>query len=216
MLPFSFSYVTLDVGTGALILFGAVQLTMIGAGLVSGERPGAAEWTGFLLAAAGFVWFVLPGAGSPDPAGAVLMATAGIAWGVYSLKGKGSRAPLADTAFNFIAALPAVALLNLLLFVPPAAAVLPGAGTGVRIESEGLLLAVLSGALASGAGYAVWYGALRGLTSVQAAMVQLSVPLLAAAAGAAFMGETPGWRLVLAAVLVLGGIGLALRTHYRV
>jgi drug/metabolite transporter (DMT)-like permease len=197
--PFSFAYLRLPAGTGALILFGGVQATMIGWGLRRGERPRASEWTGFFLAVVGLVALTTPGATAPDPLGALLMLAAGAAWGIYSLKGSGAGDPLAVTAGNFARALPLAAIL--LLVLRPTAMPTP----------EGIGLALASGAVASGVGYAVWYAALRGLTATRAAIVQLTVPVLAAAAGVVLLGETVSLRLVASGSVILGGIALAVR-----
>ena len=198
---FSLAYITLGAGTGALILFGAVQLTMILAGLRAGERPRLAEWLGLALAASGLVVLVRPGLTAPSPAGSALMATAGVAWGVYSLRGRGSTEPLRNTAGNFLRALP-LALLMLLV-----------AGRGAAWDPRGVLLATVSGALASGVGYAIWYAALPALTATRAALVQLLVPVLAAAGGVVVLGEAIPLRLPVAAALVLGGVALAITSH---
>ena len=198
---FSLAYISLGAGTGALILFGAVQLTMILAGLRAGERPRLAEWLGLALAASGLVVLVRPGLTAPSPAGSALMATAGVAWGVYSLRGRGSTEPLRNTAGNFLRALP-LALLMLLV-----------AGRGAAWDPRGVLLATVSGALASGVGYAIWYAALPALTATRAALVQLLVPVLAAAGGVVVLGEAIPLRLPVAAALVLGGVALAITSH---
>lgn len=198
---FSLAYISLGAGTGALILFGAVQLTMILAGLRAGERPRPAEWLGLALAASGLVVLVRPGLTAPSPAGSALMATAGVAWGLYSLRGRGSTEPLRNTAGNFLRTIP-LALLMLLV-----------AGRGAAWEPRGVLLAAASGALASGLGYAIWYTALPALTATRAALVQLLVPILAAAGGVAVLGEAVPLRLPVAAALVLGGVALAVTTH---
>jgi drug/metabolite transporter (DMT)-like permease len=195
---FSFAYVSLAAGTGALILFGAVQLSMLGVGMLRGERFAPAGWLGLLLAMAGLVVLLLPGAAAPSLSGAVLMAGAGIAWGGYSLRGKGVPDPLAATAGAFIRAAP----LGLL----PVLALLPA----LHADARGLALAVASGALSSGLGYVVWYAALRRLNALRAAAVQLSVPLIAALGGVLLLGEAFTLRLGLAALAILGGIGLVL------
>lgn len=200
---FSLAYVSLDVGTGALILFGAVQLTMIASGLRAGERPRATEWFGLVMAFAGLVVLVRPGLAAPAPFGAALMAAAGVAWGVYSLRGRGSSAPIRDTAGNFLILIPAAAVL---ILVP---------GLDRSWTMRGVLLATASGALASGAGYAVWYAALPALTATRAALVQLLVPVIAAAGGVALLGEHIPLRLPAAAALVLGGVALAVTTRSR-
>ncbi|WP_343125161.1 DMT family transporter [Opitutus sp. GAS368] len=201
---FSFAYRELTAGTGALLLFGTVQVTMIGTGLFRGERPGAWEWSGLLVALGGLAWLVSPGLAAPPPLGAGLMALAGVAWGVYSLRGRKLGDPLATTAGNFVWAVP----LGLLLFVAA-----PGRA---QVSAAGVTWAVLSGALASGAGYAVWYAALPRLTATRAATLQLTVPVLAALGGVLFLAETLSARLVLASVLVLGGVALAIAGRRRV
>jgi len=198
---FSLAYITLSAGTGALILFGAVQLTMILAGLRAGERPRPAEWLGLALALGGLLVLVRPGLAAPSPVGSALMATAGIAWGVYSLRGRGSTEPLRNTAGNFLRTLPLAVLMLL------------AAGGGATWEPRGVLLAVASGALASGLGYAIWYAALPALTATRAALVQLLVPVLAAGGGVALLGEAIPLRLPVAAALVLGGVALAVTSH---
>ncbi len=198
---FSFAYLSLGAGTGALILFGAVQLTMIVAGLRAGERPVAAEWAGLGLAASGLVVLVFPGLTAPAPAGAALMAAAGVAWGVYSLRGRGSTEALRNTAGNF------------LLTVPMAALLLAFAGGTAGWTVRGTLLAAASGALASGVGYAIWYTALPSLSATRAALVQLLVPVIAAAGGVALLGEAIPLRLPVAAALVLGGVALAVTSR---
>jgi len=198
---FSLAYVSLTTGTGALILFGAVQLTMIAAGLRAGERPRPAEWLGLALALLGIVVLVRPGLAAPNPTGAALMATAGVAWGVYSLRGRGSQEPLRNTAGNFM------------LTVPAALALVVLAGGPSAWTVRGALLAVASGALASGAGYAIWYAALPALTATRAALVQLLVPVLAAAGGVALLAEAIPLRLPIAAALVLGGVALAVTSR---
>ncbi len=197
-LGFSLAYVTLDAGTGALLLFGLVQLTMMGAGLRRGERRTPLQTVGVLAAAAGVVYLVSPGLASPDPTGAVLMGAAGVAWGLYSLFGRGVRDPAAATARNFA------------LAVPPALIALLVARERIAIEPRGALLAALSGAVTSGLGYAVWYRALRGHSATSAAIVQLSVPVLAAFGGVALLAETLTPRLLAASAATLGGVGLAL------
>jgi len=195
---FSFAYVSLPAGTGALILFGAVQLTMLGAGLLAGERFAPLGWLGLAISAAGLAVLLLPGAAAPSPAGAVLMAGAGMAWGAYSLRGRGAREPLTATAASFIRAAPLGVLLALVF-----------AARG-HADARGLGLAVASGALTSGLGYVVWYAALRHLTSLRAAVVQLSVPLIAAVGGVVLLDEAFTLRLGVAALAILGGIGLVL------
>jgi drug/metabolite transporter (DMT)-like permease len=196
--PFSFAYESLATGTGALILFGAVQATMLIAAVSSGERPGWLQWLGLLTALGGLVYLVLPGVSSPDPLGSALMTVAGIGWGLYSLRGRAATDPLGETAGNFARSLPMVALVS-------------AASLGVlRVDATGAALAVTSGALASGVGYAIWYAALPSLAAAVAATVQLSVPVLAAVGGVIFMAEIVTSRLVIASLLILGGVSLAL------
>lgn len=193
---FSFAYLDLATGTGALILFGCVQLGLVAAGLVQGERPGGRAWLGMLLAASGLVYLVLPGLDAPSPGGAALMALAGFSWAVYTLRGRGGSQPLLATTWNFIATLPA-AMVLLLVYWPSA--------TG---SAQGALLAVASGALASGLGYVIWYAALRHHSAISAALVQLSVPLLAAFGGLVFMAEAFTPRLGIATIATLGGLAI--------
>ena len=201
--PFSFAYLSLTAGTGALILFGAVQLTMMIAALRGGERPHLLQWLGLGMALAGLVYLVLPGLGAPSPAGAALMALAGVAWGRYSLIGRGGADPLQQTTGAFVRALPFVLIVSLLAFQQ------------AHVSTAGVLLASASGALASGVGYTVWYTALSGLTATRAAIVQLLVPILAALGGVMFIGESITLRLIVSAVIVLGGVALALLGRER-
>ncbi|WP_022961674.1 DMT family transporter [Halopseudomonas pelagia] len=193
---FSLAYVYLPAGAGALLLFGAVQLTMTGWGLVRGERLKTVQTVGLILAVAGLLMLLLPGAAAPSLLGASLMLVSGVAWGIYSLLGRGAGDPLAATAGNFIRATP-LALLLLLPFLG-----------SLNQDGPGLLYALISGALTSGLGYALWYSALKGLTAIQGASVQLSVPVLAALGGALLLAENITLRLVLVAILTLGGIAL--------
>lgn len=191
---FSFAYVSLETGTGALILFGLVQMTMISIGLYQGNKLHAMEWFGVLLAFSGLVYLMMPGLGAPSLNGFILMAVAGIAWGIYTLAGKGSTNPINDTAYNFYRTLPFVFVLTLVTFQQ------------AELSNKGILLAILSGALASGLGYAIWYMALKGLSGTQAAVVQLFVPVIAAIGGVVFADEAFSLRLALSALLILGGI----------
>lgn len=200
---FSFAYLRLDTGVGALLLFGAVQLSMLLWGLWRGERLGLAASLGTALAAGGLLALLLPGASAPPLTAALLMLLAGVAWGAYSLLGRGQGEPLAMTAGNFLRAAP----LGLLL----ALALLPQ----LRWDGAGLFYALLSGALTSGVGYAIWYSALPGLRASQAATVQLSVPILAALGGSLVLGEALSLRLLLSAAAVLGGIALVLGSRQR-
>jgi drug/metabolite transporter (DMT)-like permease len=198
---FSFAYLTLSAGTGALLLFGAVQATMIFWALRSGERLDWPQRLGLALALAGLVALVLPGLSAPPFRGSLLMFTAGVAWGVYSLRGKKVGDPLLATAGNFARAVPMAALLS--LFSLP------------HLDRTGTVCAILSGAIASGVGYAIWYTALPGLKSASAASVQLVVPVLAAVGGILLLGEAITLRLVLASVAVLGGIWLVVGKKNR-
>lgn len=200
---FSFAYMSLDTGTGALILFGSVQITMIAWQYFSGKRLSVVEWLGVLVAFSGLAYLVYPIITTPAIAGMVLMATAGCAWAAYTLRGKSSRDPLADTAFNFIRTLPLIIVLAIVSW------------KHAEITNEGLLYAVLSGAFASGVGYALWYVALERLTATLAAVTQLSVPVIAAIGGVALVGERADLRLALAAALVLGGIGMVIYQNTR-
>ncbi len=195
---FSFAYRSLTSGTGAFILFGTVQITMLTVVLLRGERPHRSEWLGLILAASGLVYLVFPNLKSPEPLGAVLMLTAGIAWAFYTLRGKGVKDPLETTAINFILSVPMVLIINVLTL------------SKAHVSTEGVGYAVLSGAIASGVGYAVWYTALRGLTATQAALLQLTVPVLAALGGVFFIHETITMRLMVAGFLILFGVVLAL------
>jgi drug/metabolite transporter (DMT)-like permease len=197
---FSFAYLSLHTGVGALILFGMVQATMLLSAIISGERPSRMEWLGLLLALAGLVYLMLPGLAAPPLLGSMFMGIAGIAWGGYSLRGRGVTSPLAATMGNFVRAVP----LAIIVFIVAIAF------KTIHITATGVLPAILSGALASGVGYAVWYAALRKLTATRAATVQLAVPILAAAAGVLFLAETITLRLAIASVLILGGIAMAI------
>nr|WP_315235270.1 DMT family transporter [uncultured Albidiferax sp.] len=200
---FSFAYLRLSAATGALLLFGAVQATMIGHGVWAGERLRSLQWAGLLVTLGGLVGLLLPGLSAPPLPSALLMLGAGVAWGVYSLRGKGAGDPLAVTAGNFLRAAPLALALSLLLY------------PRISPDPAGLLYAVASGALTSGIGYAIWYSALPKLPSTAAATVQLSVPVLAALGGIVFLGETASLRLLLASVAVLGGIALVIWQKQR-
>lgn len=196
---FSFAYVRLDTASGALLLFGAVQIGMLVAGWRRGERLGRWQVTGLALVLGGLLVLLLPGASAPDPLAALLMLGSGLAWALYSLRGQGTGDPLAATAGNFLRATPLALLLSL------------GLLGDLRWDATGLFYAVLSGALASGVCYAIWYGALRGLSATQAGTVQLSVPILAALGGGLLLAEPFTARLALVSVAVLGGVALVLR-----
>lgn len=200
---FSWAYLALSAGTGALLLFGAVQLTMFGVGLARGERLDVVQSVGFALAVGGVLWLLAPGVEAPPLANALLMLGAGVAWGVYSLRGRGSQAALADTAGNFLRAVPMALLMSL------------GFAASARVDAAGALYAVLSGAIASGLGYAVWYAALRDLSATRAATLQLAVPVLAALGGVALLHEAFSSRLTVATLAVLGGIALVVLRRER-
>lgn len=193
---FSFAYTSLPAGTGALLLFGAVQATMIGYGLWRGERMRPAQIAGLLLAFAGLVVLTLPGVSAPPLQGALLMLAAGVAWGIYSLRGKGAGDPLRATAGNFLRCVP-LALASSL-----------AAWHWFSPDAVGIAYAIASGALTSGVGYAIWYTALPGLKATHAATVQLSVPVIAAIGGIVLLHEQVTLRLLLAAIAILGGIAL--------
>jgi drug/metabolite transporter (DMT)-like permease len=195
---FSFAYISLPAGSGALLLFGAVQATMIGYALWKGERLRGLQTAGVLLAVGGLVGLLLPGLSAPPLKGALLMIGAGIAWGVYSLRGKGTGDPTRVTAGNFMRAVPITLALSLLMI------------DFVSVDAGGFYYAVASGALASGLGYAIWYTALPSLKNTSAASVQLSVPVIAALGGIVFLGEPVTLRLILASVAILGGIALVI------
>ena len=195
---FSFAYLSLSAGTGALILFGAVQLTMFVFALREGEQFPLLSWAGLSLALLGLIYLVSPGVTAPDPLGAVLMAIAGIAWGFYSLLGRGVADPLEATARNFAYSVPLVLIVSLLFM------------GDFSISSNGLALAVASGAIASGCGYVIWYAALPGLTATRAATVQLSVPVIAAFGGVIMLSEEITLRLLLASAATLGGVAIVL------
>ena len=196
---FSFAYLSLSAGTGALLLFGAVQLTMFTVALRSGERFSGLSWFGLTMAVAGIVYLVLPGVTAPDPMGAMLMVIAGIAWGFYSLSGRGVGNPLAATANNFLLAVPMAVMVSL-LFIGE-----------FQVSGEGILLAMLSGSVTSGLGYVIWFAALKYLTASRAATVQLSVPAIAAIGGLFVLSEPITLRLFIAAAATLGGIAIVLK-----
>ena len=195
---FSFAYLQLSAGTGALLLFGAVQATMILWGLRKGERFDAIQILGLLMAVAGLVVLVFPGLTAPPLTGSILMLGAGVAWGIYSLRGKGSPDPTNATAGNFLRAVPFAAALSLVFL------------TRIHLDSAGLEYALISGAITSGLGYVIWYSALPGLKATSAATVQLSVPVLAATGGILLLGEPTTIRYLVASAVILGGITLVI------
>ncbi|HEY6980827.1 DMT family transporter [Reyranella sp.] len=195
---FSFAYRQLTAATGALLLFGAVQLTMLGYGLATGERLRGAQWLGLLVALAGLVGLLLPGLAAPPLASAALMLAAGAAWGVYSLLGRGLTDPVAATAGNFLRAVPLTAALSL------------AAVAQTSSDTMGVVYAIASGAITSGLGYVLWYAALPAFKAASAATIQLSVPALAALGGVLLLGEQMSLRLLVASVAILGGIALVI------
>jgi len=203
-LTFSWAYVSLDTATGALVLFGSVQISMLLFSLFLGHRLRRIEWLGLLVSFSGFIYLVFPNITTPSLKGFLLMAVSGVAWAVYSLKGRASVSPLSDTAYNFFRTAPFVMLLFLLT------------QQNMHLSSSGVLYAFLSGSLASGVGYSFWYWALTGLNFVHAAVLQLLVPVIAAAGGVFFVSETITIRLLLASMLVLGGILMVVlaRSHH--
>jgi len=201
-ITFSFAYITLDTGTGALILFGSVQITMILLSLISGTRLHITEWAGIAVAFTGFVYLILPGVTAPSTIGFLLMTIAGIAWGIYTLMGRGSKNPLMDTAYNFLRTIPLVIILVIVAIKT------------AHYSFEGILFAALSGGIASGIGYTIWYIALGGLSATQAAVVQLLVPVIAALGGVIFVSEIVTLRLIVSATIILGGILMVVLGRY--
>jgi drug/metabolite transporter (DMT)-like permease len=196
---FTLAYTRIGAAIGALLLFGAVQVTMIAIGIARGERPRRIDWLGMALAGCGLLVLTLPGASSPHPIGAVLMVSAGICWGLYSLAGRGSRDPLATTAGNFSR--------SLVLVLIALAALLPQR----HLTTNGLVLAAASGSLASGVGYTLWYAVLPALAAWRAALVQTVTPVLTILLAAVFLGERVTGRLLIATALV--AVGVVVTTH---
>ena len=201
---FSWAYISLDTGVGALILFGVVQLTMFIGSILTSERPPMRSWIGAVLGMAGLTILFAPGADVPDLPGALLMILAAIAWGVYSLRGRSATSPLLATAANFVYAAPVGIVLWLLI---------PGT---IDATNMGVILAIASGGLASGIGYAVWYGVLPKMSGPTAAILQLTVPIIALAGGVVFLGETVGIRFAFATFCIIGGVVVAVyqRPHH--
>lgn len=197
-IAFSLAYVSLPAATGSLLLFGAVQATMIGHGIRAEESFSGLQIAGLALALGGLVGLLLPGLSAPQPLGSVLMLGAGVAWGVYSLRGKGAGDPTRVTAGNFLRAVPFVVAMRVLM------------NSGATLDSAGVWYAIVSGAITSGLGYIIWYSVLPSLKATNAATVQLSVPVIAALGGVIFLGEPLTLRLALAAVAILGGIALVI------
>lgn len=200
---FSFSYASLTTATGALLLFGAVQATMIGYSVRQGERLRALQLLGLALALGGLVGLLLPGLSAPPLTGSILMLSSGAAWGIYSLRGKGAGDPMRATAGNFLRAAPMAALLSLAML------------SSLTVDRAGLFCALASGALTSGIGYAIWYSVLPHLKMSHASTVQLSVPVIAAVGGTVFVGEAVTLRMALASIAILGGIALVIVEKHR-
>ena len=201
-ITFSFAYLSLDTGIGALILFAAVQITMILLSIITGNRLYLIEWAGVAIAFTGFVYLILPGLTTPSLGGFILMTIAGVAWGLYTLKGRGSKNPLMDTAYNFFRTIPLVFILIIITFKT------------THYSFEGLVLALLSGGITSGIGYTIWYIALGGLSATPAAVLQLLVPVIAAVGGILFVSEAITIRLIISATMILGGILMVLLGQY--
>jgi drug/metabolite transporter (DMT)-like permease len=201
---FSFAYVQLSTGTGALLLFGAVQATMIFLGVLNGERLDAIQVAGSVVGITGLIVLLVPGISAPPLLGSVMMLIAGISWGIYSLRGRGEKHPVAVTTGNFLRAVPFAVLL------------IVSARPWTKLDLAGTFYAILSGAITSGLGYVIWYRALPGLKATSAATVQLSVPVLAATGGILLLGERLTSRYVIASLAVLGGIALVLIDRQRI
>jgi drug/metabolite transporter (DMT)-like permease len=201
--PFSFAYLRIGAAVGALVLFGVVQLTMIGYGIARGEHPTPVMWLGLALAAGGLLVLTVPAVARPDPFGVLLMAVAGVAWAVYTLVGRGTANPIAANARSFLWSTPLAMLLVAIGRAP------------AHATPRGVALALVSGAVTSGLGYAIWYRALPALTVTQAAVAQLSVPVIAAVGAVLTLGETLSARLIVAGVAVLSGVGIVLSARSR-
>jgi drug/metabolite transporter (DMT)-like permease len=195
---FSFAYIHLPTATGALLLFGAVQATMIGVDICKGARLQPFQWLGFVVALSGLTGLLLPGIAAPSLASGALMLVAGIAWGIYSLRGRGQGDPTATTAGNFMCAVVFALLLSLVL------------RSSIRWDCMGIFYALISGALTSGIGYALWYAVLPQLSPTKAASLQLTVPMLAAIGGVTFLGEAMNSQMLIASAAILGGVGLVI------
>jgi len=195
---FSFAYTSLSAGTGALLLFGAVQATMILWGLQKGERLSTIQVAGFIIAVTGLVVLVLPGVSAPPWIGSILMLGAGVAWGIYSLRGKGEKNPATATTGNFVRAVPFAAALGIIFIIR------------AHLDVAGVTFGIISGAITSGLGYVIWYSVLPDLKAASAAVVQLSVPVLAATGGILLLGEPITMRYLFASLAVLGGIALVI------
>ena len=195
---FSYAYVSIDTATGALVLFGVVQITMFTINIIRGQKPSRFEYVGVILSLCGFTYLILPHAQTPSAIGFAMMSLSGVAWAVYTLLGQRSTNAIGDTAFNFIRTFPMVCMMFAVACI--------FFQDSLVFSSRGVLLAVASGALTSGAGYALWYAVLPSLKTLQAAVIQLMVPVIAAVGGILFAGEILTWPLVIASAMILGGI----------
>ena len=195
---FSLGYVSITAGMGTLILVGAVQITMLGWAIVTGEKLSRIRWLGSAISMGGLIYLILPGISAPDPVGALLMFVSGSAWGVYTIRGKGASAPIAMTTANFRWAAPLAILLSIICSATR------------HLEPSGILLAVLSGSITSALGYIIWYKALRHLTTSQASIVQLLIPVLTAFGGIVFLSEHISGRLLVGSALILGGVAMGI------
>lgn len=206
---FSLAYLRIPAGTGALLLFGTVQVSLLGAGIAAGERPRPREWLGLALSIVGLLALTAPGLAQPDPLGALLMVGAGISWAIYTWCGRGVSNAVAATAFNFAASVPLALAASAIAWWATRGDVPAGSPYAFHVTPSGVVLALASGTVASGLGYVMWYASLKQLTATQASLVQISVPPLAALGGVALLGEALTARLVLASATILGGIALA-------
>ncbi|MBD3219446.1 MAG: EamA family transporter [candidate division Zixibacteria bacterium] len=201
---FSLAYIQLEAGTGALILFASVQITMIGVSLVRGNKVTLPEWTGVIISFSGLIYLLSPGFSAPPVLGTAFMIASGVSWGIYSLLGKDQPQPILSTARNFLFCLPGVVVLALIIFGK-------SMQTGhVKMNADGIILAVSSGALASGLGYVLWYLTVQKITTVSASVIQLAVPVLVAIGGVLLLDESLTLRLALASILIIGGIIIAI------
>ena len=200
---FSYAYLMLSAGTGALILFAAVQITMIAGGLIAGERLKALQWAGTIIAVLGLIYLMSPSLETPPLSGAFMMLCAGIGWGLYSLRGKTAGDPVAKTGGNFIrTGIICLIISPIVLYALPE----------IDMSSKGVLLALTSGVVTSGLGYVIWYMALKDLTAIRAGIAQLTVPVIAAIGGMIFISEPMTWRFTITALVILGGVGVATMT----
>ncbi|HEX8109812.1 MAG TPA: DMT family transporter [Kofleriaceae bacterium] len=198
-IAFSLAYLRLGAGAGALLLFGTTQLTMITGGLVRGERPSLRQWVGLAVAAVGMVVINLPSLDAPPPSGAALMIAAGVGWGLYSLSGRGAKRPIRATAGNFVRCLPFTAAFGVIAIAATA-----------EVTTRGVVLAAVCGTLTTGLGYCVWYAVLPSLGAARGAIVQLSVPVIAAVGAIVLLHESLGLHLAIGGAIILGGLALAL------